>query len=298
MARTVGTWPLGYEQSLAGIERSRDTDKRILAIRSSRYYIESAGDDTQLSKNMRIFETFSTLLYQYRKRFDAAVSQGGDAISLAENISNNPLIREIGSVLRHALAKPQPDIGCFDHPLVWCMDFLDLQQCNFPRARLEQSSFYRTELGQTNFTYANLTGIDLTDADLSSADLSHVILSGAKLNDVNMAWANLSHAAMQGVFANNANLSGAILNHAVLADAFLSGANMVKASLIGTDLRDANMFAVQLHEAKLENTILTGTGITIERIERIGEIAQWNAGTRWGNDVDCDRRNPLHHDYY
>ncbi len=103
---------------------------------------------------------------------------------------------------------------------------------------------------------------------------------------------------MQGVFVNNANLSGTILDHAVLGRAFLSGTNMIKASLIGADLCGANLFAARISEAKLKNAILTGTGITKERIQCLGESVQWNAGTRWGCEDDRDGRNPLNHCYY
>jgi len=299
MPRKVGTWPLGYEQTLFGIEHSHDINNRLLAVRSARYHMEPvAGDATRLSRNLRIFEALSSLLHRYRKHFDKSVLQGGSECALAADLVRHPVIHEIGAILRHVLAKPQPDIGCFDHPFVWCMDFLDLQQCNFPHAQLEQSSFYRATLSQANFTYANMTGMNLTDMDMSSTDCSYAIFAGAQLSGANLAWANLSYANMQGVFANHVNLSGTILDHAVLAGTFLSGANMGKTSLLDADLHAANMFAVKLHEAKLKGTILTGTGITMERIQHLNERVQWDSETQWGSETDCDGRNPLHHGYY
>jgi len=296
MPHNTGVWPLGFDQALAGVEQEHDIAKRVMAIRSTRYHMVPAEDDVQLSRNLRILETFSSLLSCCRQRFEATVTQSGSRKNRTVKTCNDPVIRAIGDVLRRVLAKS--GIGCFDHPRAWCMDFLDLQKCNFSHARLNQTSFYCAELGQSNFTSANLEGADLTGADLTGADLSHVTLSGAELSGSNIAWADLSDAEMQGVFINNANLSGAILDHATLNGAFLSGSNMIKTSLIGTDLGGANMFATRLCEARLKNAILTGTGITRERIHRLGEIVQWNAGTMWGCKDDCDGRNPLHYGYY
>jgi len=298
MSRSVASWPFDFDQALAGTEQKHDPGKRAMAIRSLRYHMVQAEDDIQLSRNIRILEVFSVLLSDCRQRFESFGSQSEGRDGMLAKIRSDPAIHAIGDVLRRVLAKPNPGIGCFDRPRAWCMDFLDLKKCNFPHAQLEQVSFYGTGLGQSGFTYANLEGADLTCVDLTGADLSHATISGTELSGANIAWADLSHAEMRGAFVNNANLSGTILDHAVLGQAFLSGANMIKASLTGADLRGANMFAIRISEAKLKNAILTGTGITKERIQRLGESVQWNAGTKWGCENDRDGRNPLNHCYY
>jgi len=298
MPPSVASWPLDFDQAMAGTEQKHDPGKCAMAIRSLRYHMVQAEDDVQLSRNIRILEAFSVLLSNCRQRFESLGPQNGGRDGMLTKIRSDPVIHAIGDVLRRVLAKTDPGIGCFDRPRAWCMDFLDLQKCNFPNAQMEQASFYGTGLGQSDFTYANLEGADLTCADLTGADLSHATISGAELSGANIAWADLSYAEMQGVFVNNANLSGTILDHAVLGRAFLSGTNMIKASLIGADLCGANLFAARISEAKLKNAILTGTGITKERIQCLGESVQWNAGTRWGCEDDRDGRNPLNHCYY
>jgi len=298
MSRSVTSWPLDFDQALAGTEQTHDSGNRVMAIRSLRYHMVKAEDDVQLSRNIRILEAFSSLLSDCHQRFEASGEQNGGWAGVFIKIRSDPVVHAIGDVLRRVLAKPDPGIGCFDHPRAWCMDFLDLQKCHFPHAQLEQASFYGAGLGQSDLTYANLGGADLTCADLTGADLSHATISGAELSGANIAWADLSHAEMQGVFVNNANLSGTILDHAILGGAFLSGTNMIKASLTGADLCGANLFAARIREAKLKNAILTGTGITKERIQCLGESVQWNAGTRWGCEDDRDGRNPLNHCYY
>jgi len=298
MPLNAASWPLDFDQALAGTEQKHDPGKCVMAIRSLRYHMVQAEDDVQLSRNIRILEVFSVLLSNCRQRFESLGAQNGGLDGMLAKIRSDPVIHAIGGVLRCVLARPDPGIGCFDRPRAWCMDFLDLQKCNFPNAQLEQVSFYGTGLGQSDLTHANLEGVDFTCADLTGADLSHATISGAELSGANIAWADLSYAEMQGVFVNNANLSGTILDHAILGGAFLSGTNMIKASLTGADLRGANLFAARIREAKLKNAILTGTGITKDRIQRLGESVQWNAGTRWGCKDDRDGRNPLNHCYY
>lgn len=291
-------WQQGFEQAIAGVERDADPDVRILAIRSLRYHMTRAEDDSQLSRNIRILEVFSSILSGCRQSPAVAGTQSRDRNNMPADMRGDPVVLAIGDVLRRVFARPNHGIGCFDHPGAWCMDFLDLRACHFSGSQLEQTSFHGARLGRSDFTSANLERADFTSADLTSANFAHAVLSGAELSGANMAWADLSNAKMEGIFANHTNFSGAILDHVTLVRALLSGADMTKTSLTGADLHGANMFAVHIHEAKLEHAVLAGTGITKDRIDALGETVRWNVATRWGSNHDRDERNPLNHEYY
>lgn len=298
MSVNGASWDQDYDQAMNNARQESDPDKRILAIRALRHHIQRAENDAQRSRNIRIFEVFSSILYSYRQPGDSASENDTDRDDMLADIHHDPVVATIGDVLRCVLARPDHHLGCFEHSRGWCLDFLNLEACHFSGAQLARSSFYRTRLERADFTHARLERSDFTHADLTSSNCSHAVFSGAELSNANIAWADLSHVEMEGAFANHTNFSGAILNHGTLTRAFLSGANIAKASLIHADLHGANMFAVKIHQAKLEHTVLEGTGITKDRIDALGETVQWDAGTRWGSDDDCDGRNPLDRGYY
>jgi len=118
MPLNTASWPLDFDQALAGTEQKHDPGKCAMAIRSLRYHMVQAEDDIQLSKNIRILETFSSLLNDCRQRFESLGSQNGGRDGVLAKIRSDPVIHAIGGVLRRVLARPDNHLaGLLAHRL-------------------------------------------------------------------------------------------------------------------------------------------------------------------------------------
>ena len=294
----TASFPLPLEQAQDEALNGKNDQARIVGIRSLRYHIDDATDDTQLRINTSILDLYGSITHEYRRAFESRIAAGETPEEAAGRIRNHPVITAISEALRRILSRPALQGGCFDHEHAWRLDFLELNGCNLAYAVLKGASLCHSNLAQSRLEHTDLSEADLSGVDFSGARLAHADLSDAELSGAKLAWADLSHARMNRAFINQADLTGAVLDHALLHHAFLSETDMTKASLTGADLTGANVFAAKLSQVRLQEADLTGTGITSERIRALTLSVQASPETRWGMESDRDGINPLASTYY
>jgi len=175
---------------------------------------------------------------------------------------------------------------------------LKLHGCQLAHIEISQSTLQYIDISSSNLSHANLHHSDLSYSNAMSADLHHSNLYACSLSDSDLSWADLSHADLHLSQLIDAQLSEAILNHADASYAVFSGSDLSSAKLDCADLSFSNLFAVNLQHCRLHGTDLRGTGITEQRLHDVGMDVHSDSKTLWGDENDCDGRNPLHKSYY
>ena len=150
----------------------------------------------------------------------------------------------------------------------WKLDKYNLENEDFPFAKLQFVSFRGANLSGINFRQADLLmgnfigayldGADLEGANLSGGDLSFSKCMGANfantnLEDANFEGADLSETNFAKAILRSANFKGANLLSAELSDADIEGANFQGANLEGTNLQSADLFKADFDETFLIN---------------------------------------------
>lgn len=294
------TFPLELDQAREEALRGRNSDDRVIGIRSLRYYVaDPEGDTAQRETNISVLDTFGDIVQEYRRVLESVAVAGGETPeAAAERMRNSPVLMAVSESMRRILSRPSLPGGCLDHAHPWHLDLLTLNDCKLPHAVLKKASLRYCDLTQSNLAEADLSGADLTGVELSGAKLTNANLTDADLTGAKLAWADFSHASLERAFLNQADLTGAVLDNASLRRAFLSETEMTKTSLAEADLTAANLFAAKLSLARFQGSVLKETGITPERLKALKLSIQSSPETRWGADTDRDGMNPLNPAYY
>jgi uncharacterized protein YjbI with pentapeptide repeats len=157
----------------------------------------------------------------------------------------------------------------------WNLDKFNLENEEFPFAKLQFVSLRGAKLSGINFRQAdllmgNFMGAYLDGADLEGANLSGCDFSFSKCMRANFANANLEGANFEGADLSETNFAKAILHYTNFKGANLSAAEMIDAdiegaNLQGANLEDTNFEGTDLFKAEFDKTYLSG--LNVENIE-------------------------------